>query len=297
MNLKQAMEVSRLSQTTKSQPMVRKTAEDIARRVFELAAQAGRPFENLTHKDWAKRWLASKEFVLMEIPLGKAALPMRPKNQNLVLHKVTAAADEEPIVVDMNKRGIGAAFAGYVPDVIVVDGKHRHVAYTIQGRGRCMAWVGVKAVKSVQEVNPKLDIATSAATKKTNIEKAAILATSVPAQSDSVNNSANHMPMPGMKPDGKVYSGAGMGGPGASLGQGSGANPNRMGFGAIKVDKMLVDKKKKKNMKSGAELNDPSDELNDPSDKSPGSGNGKRTKPNYGGSKSELNMKLKGAKK
>ena len=65
----------------------------------------------------------------------------------------------------------------------------------------------------------------------------------------------------------------GIGGPGASLGSGSGSNPTRMGFGAVEQE--------------------PSDEENDPSDQAPGAGGGKRLAPSKGASNSSLSTGIK----
>lgn len=360
-NLRQALELASLSQTKTAVASKTMTAVQIAKRVFQLAAQAGHPFEGITVQDWARKWLASDEFVLMEISASKAALTNTPKNRNLVFEKMHASAFE-PIVVDANKNEIGRTPGGFVPSVIVVDGKHSHQAQVMQGKSMVMAWVGKKVVAKVQAKVASIKV-NGNGVKLSKIESAAVL-----AQDRGHNGSAPHMPMPGVKsnrnsttvysggpgsgrhpgygqfkyaggssgsrtwyrfehpdgtrvsalrykggdggvskiyetkpgelmPTGAIHEGdhdsnvkflqdhygishpkvsrrldAGAGGVGGSLGNGSGSNPNRMGFGAV--------------------TQDPSDEKNDPSDQSPGSGGGKRLAPSKGGSKSELQNKM-----
>lgn len=272
MDITQSLTMETLNSPVSGMPLKTISARKLAKRIFELAAQAGRPYNGITSKKWARKWLASDEFVLMEIETSRVAMPLSPKNPSLVLQQVTAAA-QEPIVVDLNKRHIGTAFIGYVPEVIIVDGKHRYAAGTLRGDIRTQAWVGVKAV---DKVSPKVRTLVASKSKTrtgTKIEAAAAMA-AIPAgaiqrQDREQGNSAPHAAMPGQKGY-KMYN---TGGPGASLGSGSGSNPNRMGFGAVEQD--------------------PSDEKEDPSDQAPGAGVGKRLAPSPGGSTSEMRGKLK----
>lgn len=280
-NLKQAVDLASLNTKRPSKPRVM-SAIQVARRVFQLAAQAGTPFENITPRKWAKKWLASKEFVLTTIGASKAALPTAPKNPNQVL-RAAAVDAPEPIVVDVNKNAVGASAIGYVPPIIVVDGKHRHVAAKMQGRSQLEAWVGVKAMKLIN-ANATVSVGkvpTPSLVKKSKLESAAILAQSVPRQDRAYNGSAPHMPMPGMKGT-KLYS---QGGPGASSSLGGGSGP---------TPKVMAD------ASDVTPHHDPSDRYDkpkgqslDPSDvsgfrKSPGAGVGPRVSPSKGGSKSDI---------
>lgn len=152
MNLQSAKALSelRMPNKTKVEPKT-KTAIQVARRVFKLAAQGGFPYKYHTPETWAKKWLASKEFVLMEIDINAAASPNAPKNPARVQHYLKCSVESlDPIVVDLNKRKVGKTRHGYVPEVVVHDGKHRKEAQIMGGRLTIMAWVGKKAVKKIK---------------------------------------------------------------------------------------------------------------------------------------------------
>lgn len=278
MNLKEALQVEALGGAMIGKPAPRKSAVQIARQVFKIAAAAGHPYTEMTAEQWAKKWLASPEFVLTEIESSKVALPLAPKNKNLVLRNITAAS-AEPIIVDTNKRGIGGSYQGFTPEVIVIDGKHRFAAGQMRGDTRQLAWVGVDALKKMQPKKVELPSlegsgmeARAERRSMTRIEAAVVSApppTAIQRQDRESGLSAPHQPMPGMKGY-KMYNG---GGPSASLGSGSGSNPNRMGFGAVEQD--------------------PSDEEHDPSDQAPGAGGGKRLAPSKGASNSAENTGIK----
>ena len=93
--------------------------------------------------------------------INAAASPHMPKNPNRVNHYVHCSAEAlDPIVVDLNKRGVGRSYLGYVPPVVVLDGKHRKMAQIQNGRTRILAWVGCRAIKqmppeTLHEVNEK----------------------------------------------------------------------------------------------------------------------------------------------
>ncbi len=152
MNLQSAKELSELRtpQPKKVEPKVR-SAVQVARRVFKLAASGGFPYRYQTPEGWAKKWLSSKEFVLMEIDINAAASPNKPKNPARVAHYLKCSiGSQDPIVVDMNKRKVGKTRLGYIPEVIVLDGKHRKQASIQNGRLTIMAWVGKRAVKRIK---------------------------------------------------------------------------------------------------------------------------------------------------
>lgn len=295
-NIKQALELSNLQQKKATTPSKKMSALQIAQRVFQLAAQAGHPFQGTTPKEWAKKWLASDEFVRTEIPAGRVALPTAPMNSNRVLQNLSAAADSmEPIVVDLNKQKIGRSPIGFVPPIIVVDGKHRHTARTMQGHSTIEAWVGLKAIdKLLATAMVEKAIESKPVSKRSKIESAAIL--NMPRQDVAENGSAPHRPMPGVK-GGKVY---GMGGGQAGLGSGSGPTAPPVTTRVQASDPSDVTPHKDPSDRYDKPLGqsiDPSDEENSygnvsPNDQAPGAGVGNRLPPNKGASKSELQDKL-----
>lgn len=265
-NLKQAVAMANLKQTTKKEaPQQRLSAIAIARRVFQLAAQAGHPFQGIKPEEWAKKWLASKEFVRTEIPASRAALPAAPANPNRVLQQMAASADSlEPIVVDVNKREIGRSPGGFVPPVIVVDGKHRHVARTMQGHATIEAWVGVKALAQVALTATVKAPRPTLQPRMSKIESVAVL----------------HA----------------MGGGQAGLGSGSGPTPPPVSTRLAASDPSDVtphkDPSDRYDQPMGRSL-DPSDTSNSygdasPSNQAPGAGVGNRLPPKKGASRSEL---------
>src|ERR1039458_4101355 len=158
MNLEQSISQTELRAPVKVLKPKVKTALQVAKRVFELAANGGFPYKFQTPESWAKKWLKSNEFRLMEIDVAAAAAlninaaasPHAPKNPNRVSHYVNCSVDSlDPIVVDVNKRGVGTSYLGYKPPVIVLDGKHRKMAQIRNGRTRILAWVGCRAMKQM----------------------------------------------------------------------------------------------------------------------------------------------------
>lgn len=150
MKLNAAMDVSTLN----AAGLVRKplkdsrTAMELARELFAEADHRGEPFLHHTPESWVKKWLPSKLFRLVRLPLNAAALPCEPKGQNLVLKKIHAR-EEKPIIVEFNKNRIGSTLNGFAPPVIVIDGKHRFKAAMLRGESHIMAWVGVASVGSL----------------------------------------------------------------------------------------------------------------------------------------------------
>lgn len=156
MNLEQAVTMSKLEEPGKIPPApMRLSALEMAERVFTIAAQAGSPYEHITAKQWAKRWLASPVFVLMDVDTDKVALLRTPRNPTRVLQAMATHAGElEPLVVDVNKQGLRAPGTGYQPPVIAVDGAHRAYGQYLQGRETVRAWVGIKAASAVRQQPP-----------------------------------------------------------------------------------------------------------------------------------------------
>ena len=152
MNLQAAQDLAKLRepQQVSVQPKV-KTAVQVARRIFQLAAAGGFPYKNHTPESWAKKWMSSKTFMLMEIDINAAASPHMPKNPTRVQHYMHCSKDSfDPIVVDVNKRKVGKTLLGYTPEVVKLDGKHRSAALLAQGHTKVLAWVGCKAAKKIK---------------------------------------------------------------------------------------------------------------------------------------------------
>ena len=161
MNLEQSISLEALHIPPKKVVTPKKrSAVQVARRVFQLAANGGFPYKYQTPESWSKKWLSSPEFTLMEIDIHAAASlninavasPHPPKNPNRVNHYVHCSVDAlDPIVVDLNKRQVGKSYLGYIPEVIVLDGKHRKMAQLKNGRTKILAWVGAKAAKRLEQ--------------------------------------------------------------------------------------------------------------------------------------------------
>lgn len=126
-----------------------KNALELAEGIFAEAEEREQPFLYHTPETWAKKWLPSRKFRLMRLPLNAAAMPCEPKGANLVLKKIHAM-ESKPIVVDYNRNQVGKSFHGFVPQVIVIDGKHRFKAAMLRGETHIMAWVGELAAESMQ---------------------------------------------------------------------------------------------------------------------------------------------------
>lgn len=152
MNLQEATDFAKLREPlpVKVKPKVR-TALQVARRVHQLAAEGGFPYTGRTVEQWARKFLSSSEYVLMEIDLNAPASPHKPRNPDRVQHYLKCSKESlDPIVVDLNKCKTGKTLLGYVPDVITIDGKHRIEAMRRMGHTRVLAWVGCKAVKKLK---------------------------------------------------------------------------------------------------------------------------------------------------
>jgi hypothetical protein len=146
MNLKQAVAQANLAVPEKGPEQ--KSSEQVTFRVFQIAAQTGQPIQDLTRKQWRKKWLASNRFMLVRVKASAIASPFRPSVVLASAVKVSA----EPLVVDLNMRAAGRTGSGYVPEVIVVDGGDRHRRHIQAGNGIVWAWVGEKALKKMGHV-------------------------------------------------------------------------------------------------------------------------------------------------
>jgi hypothetical protein len=154
MRLQEAYDLSNL-RTAGQQPVMRekfKTAKELSEEIFAEAEERGDPFLYMTPQSWSRKWLPSKKFHLVKLPLNACALPCQPKGRNLVLKKIHAR-EEKPIIVDYNVNQVGKAMHGFTPQVIVIDGKHRFSAATIRGESHINAWVGEAAIELIPALN------------------------------------------------------------------------------------------------------------------------------------------------
>jgi hypothetical protein len=121
------------------------SAAAVVRKVYE-SGQFDEP-----QSVWAKKWLASDRFVLLEIEASRVAAPFPHDAHTLQLCLRASADSLEPIVVDVNKRQVGRTTgrSKYIPPIIVLAGVERHKAQMQQGRERVRAWVGVKAMRKL----------------------------------------------------------------------------------------------------------------------------------------------------
>ena len=128
---------------------------ELAKEIFAEAEERKQPFLYMTAEKWTRKWLPSRRFRLLRLPLNAAALPCQPKGDNLVLKKIHAR-EEKPIVVDYNKNQVGATLHGFVPPIVVIDGKHRFKAATMRGDSHILAWVGEEAISEMQAMGMKV---------------------------------------------------------------------------------------------------------------------------------------------
>lgn len=145
----------RLEQAIAISNMVRSA---VAKRVagernrLEVARQAttSNGYIGVTPEVWAETWLPSTTFALMEISPSDVAVPFANRiDSTKVQYAMNASAENvEPIIIDVNVHGIGQTKSGFVPRVIVVEGKNRHRAQVLQGKDAILAWVGNLAASS-----------------------------------------------------------------------------------------------------------------------------------------------------
>lgn len=142
----------------REQPSTRRirTAAEVCADIYADAEQRGRPFRNITPEQWTRRWLGSRRFFLMRIPIHCAALPCEPRDREWMLSRIHAETSDgtnrpSPITVDINKNGVGRTPGGFAPPIIVIDGKHRFAAASIRGSSHIWAWVGELAAERIKE--------------------------------------------------------------------------------------------------------------------------------------------------
>lgn len=151
MNLASATAFSQMGERTPAIPEKKvKTAESLTEELFAQALDRGRPFIGMNTMQWQKKWLGSSRFHLRRIYLNRAAAPCDPRDPNHVLATIHSGKDCDPILVDVNIRGVGRTAAGFTPKAIVIDGKHRFMAANLRGEDSILAWVGEKALPIVE---------------------------------------------------------------------------------------------------------------------------------------------------
>lgn len=147
MNLQQSMDVIKLLKEGKDAVVQKKkmSALELASHRLLLAEVEGRALgpHGYTPHDFADNILASSNFKLMNVSLSKIACP-GPKFGNHLVHRILAeGVATVPIVIDANIHKIGRSpKTGFVPKVIVVDGKERFEAAVMNGEEKIPAWVG-----------------------------------------------------------------------------------------------------------------------------------------------------------
>jgi hypothetical protein len=140
---------------TRTKHQVGRRVSDMAHMIKQRLTIAAGSGEYLTGEQWADRWLSSKKFVLMEVDINAAACCSNPAHPDRVKHFINAGTmADEPIVIDLNKRKRGMTALGYIPEIVVLDGKHRTTAARQRGEVRIMAWVGTKALKRMALIGP-----------------------------------------------------------------------------------------------------------------------------------------------
>lgn len=135
----------------KGLPTMLKSALELAKEIWAEARERGITTALggcSTPEQWQRRWLPSRRFHLIRMPLNAAALSCQPRTENLVLKKIYAKEDN-PIVVDFNRNQVGRTLQGFTPQVVVIDGKHRFAAATLRGETHILAWVGEDAIEVI----------------------------------------------------------------------------------------------------------------------------------------------------
>lgn len=139
MDIRASMDIESLATASISRTAKKVTklpAVDVVRQVISASHE---------RKDWMKKNVSSKEFILAEIPLSSVAT-LKSLNEKLDLK---ASLDDSPIVVDVNKNKAGqlSGRSKYYPPVIVIHGSGKHFAYRLRGKDKIKAWVGIDAVR------------------------------------------------------------------------------------------------------------------------------------------------------
>ena len=226
MNIQQATVLSTLNANERvldrADRGVTQRAEYLAERVYDLAAEQGTRLEG-TPKSWRDEWLVSRRFRLLDIPLRFAACPMKADNASKVQGFIRAAAGSvEPIIIDVNKKKLGRAAGDYFPPAIVVDGKHRAAAHRLQGRETIRAWVGENAIMALG-----LDKVPTVAQQEQMAwrarRKARVVPVEIAAAEEKIVRDFTQAQVSSIEAAMQIFgTGGGMGGPGSSLGNGSG---------------------------------------------------------------------------
>jgi hypothetical protein len=97
------------------------------------------------------KFVASETFHRMEIPIDAVA----------PIGRVQAGATSRtggPVIVDANKASFGRGMYGAPPQLVILDGKHRHAEAKARGQTTITAYVGDKALPYLR-VDPFKDVA------------------------------------------------------------------------------------------------------------------------------------------
>lgn len=137
MDIRGSMDLEQLStpSISKASQKVKKiSAEEVVRNVISASHD---------RKKWLSEHVTSKEFMLADIPLNSVAA-LNSFDGKLDLR---ASLDEDPIVVDVNKKKVGrtSGKSGFIPSVIVIHGAGKHAAMRLKGKATIKAWVGAEA--------------------------------------------------------------------------------------------------------------------------------------------------------
>lgn len=108
------------------------SAQEIARLTIKASSQ---------REKWLKENVVSREFTLVDIPIGSAAV----LSYNNI--EIKASLSEQPIIVDINKKRLGQSPSGFIPKVLVIEGSGHYNAQRLSGKKIVKAWVGAEALK------------------------------------------------------------------------------------------------------------------------------------------------------
>ncbi len=248
--------------------------------------------------------------MLVDIDPRQVAVPFANRiSRTKVLTTMQASVDSiAPLVVDINVQEIGKTETGYVPSLIVVDGKHRHRAQVLCGRDRVSAWVGERALETLQAraATRRKFVLAKVGEKIRPLSKLEIEAAVVAGNPRMDTGDGGSIPSgPPHTSVRDVRSNAGgIGGPGGAE---SGLAIKRQGIfsGKEKFDTATPDPSDREfggDPSDRGQMLDPSDKkqfsqgaprMGDPEIQSPGSGVGPRVKPSTGASNSAMSRRIK----
>ena len=114
---------------------------------FILADQHGNRKEGITPRYMCRRWVSSREFMLMEIPLWAV-------NPYKFIEEDDPTYSEGPLIIDVNKRKPRPLLGsfGASPSLFILDGKHRYYELRRAGETHVQAYVGDLAVPILDDL-------------------------------------------------------------------------------------------------------------------------------------------------